>query len=31
VPELSARDEPRHDGSTNALIRRYRTRRAPAG
>ena len=34
VPELTAGDEPRlaHDGSTNALVRRYRARRAtPAG
>jgi len=32
-PELTARDEPRlaHDGSTNALVRRYRARRAPSG
>jgi glucose-6-phosphate isomerase len=30
APELESRDEPalRHDGSTNALIRRYRRRRA---
>ena len=34
VPELTAGDDPRlaHDGSTNALVRRYRARRAaPAG
>ena len=33
LPELEADDEPelRHDSSTNALIRRYRTRRLPCG
>ena len=33
VPELEAADEPRldHDSSTNALIRRYRRRRARSG
>jgi glucose-6-phosphate isomerase len=33
VPELQARDEPDlgHDSSTNALIRRYRAGRGPAG
>ncbi len=30
LPELSSSSEPAHDASTNALIRRYRERRAPA-
>ena len=32
-PELEADDDPelRHDSSTNALIRRYRAQRIPAG